>query len=62
MHAMRARLVGRGADHAPLSRIAVAPDNDRPAAQLGAAQQLDGRDELIEVDMQHPAGHATSLA
>ena len=62
MHAVRACLVGSSTDHAALGRIAVAPDDDRATAQLGTAQQFDGRDELIEVHVQHPAGHATSLA
>jgi hypothetical protein len=61
MHAVRARLVGSSADHAALGRIAVTPDDDRATTQLGTAQQFDGRDELIEVHMQHPASHATSL-
>ena len=54
---MRPRLVGRRADHAPLGRVAVTPDDDRAAAQLGMPQHLDSGDELVEVDVQHPRGH-----
>jgi hypothetical protein len=56
-----ARLVGGGRDHAPLGRVAVAADHDRLAAQLGVAQHLDGGDELIQINVQYPAGHPTSL-
>ena len=34
--------------------VAVAADDDRPPGQLGAAQQFDGRDELVQVDVQDP--------
>ena len=53
-------LVGRRADDAPLRRIAVAADDDRPAAQLRTAQHLDRGDELVQVDVQHPAGHIST--
>ena len=54
-HAVRPRLVRRGADHAALGRVAVAPDDDRPAGQLGLAEHLDSGEELVEVHVQDPA-------
>ena len=47
--------VRRGGDHRPLGGIAPAPDDDRKPDQLRAAQQLDGHEELVHVDMKHPA-------
>jgi len=42
---------------APLGGIAVTADDDGLTAQLGTAVHLDGRDELIEVHVQHPPAH-----
>ena len=53
--AERPRLVGRGGHHPALGRVAAAADDHRQAGQLGAAQHLDRGDELVEVDVQHPA-------
>ncbi len=45
--------------------VASTADDHRFARELGAAQHFDGRDELVEVDVQHPRVpplvHATSL-
>ena len=61
VHAVLAGLVRRRADHAPLGRVAVAAHHHRPPAQLGVAQHLDRRDELVEVHVQHPAPHASTF-
>ena len=58
VHAVLASLVRRGADHTALGRVAVTTDDDREPAQLRPAQHLDGGDELVEVDVQHPTGHS----
>ena len=58
MHAVRTGFVRRRADHTALGRISVTTDDDRASAKLWPAKHLDGRDELIEVDVQHPRGHA----
>ena len=49
-----AGLVRRRRHHAALGRVAATADDDRQPRQLGAAQHLDRRDELVEVDVQHP--------
>ena len=54
-------LVGRGAHHAALGRVAVTAHHDGPPAQFGMPQHLDRRDELVEVHVQHPARHAPLL-
>jgi len=59
VHSVPAGLVGGGGDHAALCRVAVPADYHRTAAQLGSPQDLDRRDELVEVDMQHPPGHTS---
>jgi hypothetical protein len=59
VHAECAGLVGGRGDHAALGRVSVAAHHQRPAAQLGMAQHLDSGDELVEIDMQHPAGHVS---
>jgi hypothetical protein len=41
----------------PLLRTTTA-DDDRQPRELGTAQHLDRRDELVEVDVQHPTGAA----
>ena len=41
--------------------VPVAADHDRLAAQLGVAQHLDGGDELIQINVQYPARHASVL-
>ena len=46
--------VRRGRHHAALGRVAAAADDDRQPLELGVPQDLDGRDELVEVDVQHP--------
>ena len=55
-----AGLVGRRRDHAALGRVAAAADDHRQPGQLGATEDLHRRDELVHVDMEHPAGHAPS--
>jgi len=62
MHAVSARLVGRGGHNAALGRVPVAADHHGPAAQLGMPEHLDGGDELVEVHVQDPVPHALSLA
>jgi hypothetical protein len=56
-----ARLVGGRADDAPLGGIAVAADHDRLSPELRPSQHLDGREELVEVDVQHPSGHSSKF-
>ena len=46
--------VRRRRHHAALGRVAAAADDHRQALQLGVPQHLDRRDELVEVDVQHP--------
>jgi hypothetical protein len=58
MHPESTRFVRRGADHATFGRVAVTPDHHRAPPQLGMTQHLDSGDELVEVHVQHPAGHA----
>ena len=54
-HPERPGLVGRRRHHlAGPGRVAVAADDHRPAGQLGPAQDLDGGEELVEVDVQDP--------
>ena len=55
VHAERPRLVGGGAHDTALGGVAVTADHDGQAAQLRSPQDLDGRDELVEVDVQDPA-------
>jgi hypothetical protein len=52
------RLIGGGGHDAALGRVAVASDDDRLALELRTAQHLDSGDELVEVHVQHPSGHA----
>ena len=54
-------LVGRGAHHAALGRVAVTAHHHGPPAQFGMPEDLDRRDELVEVHVQHPARHAPLL-
>ena len=54
MDAVLAGRVGRRGDDTAAGGVAVAADDHRPPGQLRAAQQLDGRDELIQVDVQDP--------
>ena len=58
--AERPRLVGRRRDDASLGRIATSADHHGQAGELGATQHLDGRDELVEVHVQHPGGRHRS--
>jgi hypothetical protein len=52
---VRPRLVRRGGHHLPRpGGVTAAADDDRAAAQLRAAQQLDRGHELVEVDVQQP--------
>src|SRR5262249_13214696 len=48
--------VRRGRDHAALRRVAATADDHRLPDELGPPQHLHGRDELVEVDVQHPTG------
>ena len=50
VHAVDARLVGAGRDHSPPP--ALAADDDRQAAQLGAARLLHGGEEGVHVEME----------
>ena len=52
-----ARLVARGADHAP---VAEAADDDRPAAQARVVELLDRGEERVEVDVQDRSRPAAS--
>jgi hypothetical protein len=62
VHALQPGLVRGGRDDAALGRVPVAADHDWLAPQLRPPQHLDRRDELVEVDVQHPGGHLSSLA
>jgi len=62
VHAVFAGFVRGGADHAALGRVTIAADDHWAPAKLGTAQQLDSRDELVHVDVQHPVGHTAILA
>ena len=48
------RDVGRGGDDAAPGRVPVPADHHRALRQLRAPQDLDRRDELVEIDVQHP--------
>jgi hypothetical protein len=61
VHAVFAGFIGGGADHAASGRVAITADDHWAPAELGTAQQLDSRDELVQVDVQHPVGHIASL-
>ena len=50
VHAVDARLVGAGRDHSPPP--ALAADDDRQAAQLGAARLLHGGEEGVHVEVE----------
>ena len=50
----------RPCHHAALGRVAVAAHHHRAPTQLGSAQHLHRRDELVHVDMEHPAGHIST--
>ena len=56
-----ARLVRRRRDHRALVDDPAPTDHDRLAGQLRLAQDLDRRQEHVEVDVQHPPGHAGPL-
>ena len=56
-----ARLVGGGRDDGPFGGVAAAPDDHRPAHELGTPQHLDRREELVEVHVQDPGTHAVSV-
>ncbi len=57
VHTALARRVGRARDDlAGLARVAVAADNDWQAGKFGIAAHFDRSLELVEVDVQHPAG------
>ena len=58
VHAEGAGLVGSGADHPALGRVTGAADHHRESPQLRVTQNLDGGDELVEVDVQYPPSHA----
>ena len=53
----RPRFVGGGGDDAAFRRVAVAADDDRPAAELRPPEHLDGREELVEVDVEDERCH-----
>jgi hypothetical protein len=59
VHTVLPCLVRGGADNTSLGRVAVATDNYWPALELRVAEDLDRRDELVEVDVQHPRGHVS---
>ena len=53
----RPRFVGGGGDDlARPAWVAIAADHHRLAGQLGPPTHLDGGEELVEVDVQYPAG------
>ena len=56
-HAELAGLVGRGRDDGALGRVAAPADDHRQPGQLGAAEDLHRRDELVHVHVQHPGRH-----
>ena len=58
-HPEGACLIRRRADHATFGRVTITPHHHRAPAQLRVAQHLDRGDELVEVHVQHPAGHAS---
>ena len=60
--AERTRLVRRRRHDGAFGRVAAAADDHRKPGELGSAQHLDRSDELIHVHVQHPVGHATSVA
>ena len=62
-HAESPGFVGCGRHHGPFRGVAPAADNDRLARKFGPPEHFDRRDELVEVDVQHPPDsvHATSL-
>ena len=53
MHAHFARFITTGGHHTP---VAVPADEDGQTAQLRAAQQLDGDEEGIEIEVKDGAG------
>ena len=56
VHAEGPGLVRRRGHHLPRPpRVAVAADDDGQAGELGPPAHLDGRQELVEIDVQHPA-------
>lgn len=57
VHAERPRRIRRAGDDLPgLVRITVAADDDRQSGELRVPSDLDRGLELIEVDVQNPAG------
>jgi hypothetical protein len=46
--------VGGGGDDPTAGGVAMATDDDRATGQLGVAEELDGGDELIQVDVEDP--------
>lgn len=47
--------------HAALGRVTVTSHHDREPAQLRVPQHLDGGEELVQVDVQHPSAHGVSV-
>jgi hypothetical protein len=61
--AERPRLVGGRRHHRAFRRVAAAADDQRHAGQLRTTEHPDRRDELVEVNMQHPpAEHVVHLS
>jgi hypothetical protein len=52
-------LVGGRRDHSAFRGITVAADDDGDVAQIGPAKHLDGRDELVEIDVKDEPAHGT---
>jgi hypothetical protein len=61
VHAELTRLVRGGADDTPFGRVPVTTDDDRLALEVGIAEHLDRREELVEVDVEHPVGHSSKF-
>ena len=62
-HAERPGFVGCGRHHGAFRGVAPTADNDRLASKLRPPEHFDRRDELVEIDVQHPwdSAHATSV-
>ena len=62
-HAERPGFIGCGGHHRPFRGVAPTADNDRLARKLRPPEHFDRRDELVEIDVQHPpdSAHATSV-
>jgi hypothetical protein len=62
MGAAGASLVAGGRDDRTFARITPPADNDRLAGEFRPPQDLDSRDELIEVEVEDPGRHVLIIA